>query len=36
MIFDVESWYYAMSGDFLLWLSNPGICAKNFVRLDVW
>ena len=33
MIFDVESWYYAMFGDFLLLLSNTGICAKNLVRL---
>ncbi len=36
MIFDVESWYYAMFGDFLLFLSDPGICAKNLVRLTPW
>jgi hypothetical protein len=33
LIFDVESWYSAMFGDFLLLLSNPGICAKSLVRL---
>ena len=36
MIFDVESWYSAMFGDFLLLLLNPGICAENLVRFDVW
>jgi hypothetical protein len=29
---DVESWCSAMFEDFLLLLSNPGICAKNLVR----
>jgi hypothetical protein len=36
MIFDVESWYSAAFGEFLLLLSNPGICANTLVRFDFW
>jgi hypothetical protein len=35
MIFDVESWYSALFGYFLLLLSNPGICTKTLARFDV-
>jgi hypothetical protein len=28
--------YSVAFGEFLLLLLNPGICAKNLVRFDVW